>query len=89
MRRNGKWQMEARGPVMPVTFPISTDLDGELHASLDYNPGGASLVAIDPETGQIVATGATVSLVVCGSRHVDLRVVGGRPGRFSVSVTRP
>ncbi len=88
VRHNGRWRLERRGPVLPVVTDVATQLDGDFHAVLDVSPG-ATLVAVDPASGGPIATGAALSLTVCGQRTIRLRIVAPRPGPFAVTITRP
>jgi hypothetical protein len=53
-------------------------------------PRSYRLRIFDPLSGRELAAGRRVHRTVCGERSLLLRVAGdGRPGRFSLSITRP
>lgn len=89
VKRKGKWRLVARGPVLPKTFDLYTEVDGDFHGVLDISPG-ATLAVVDAATGALVASpGPAVSFTICGQRELRLRVVSSRPGPFRVSITYP
>lgn len=74
----------------PSTYErlVATPYDGVLTTTV--TPGRYRLRLVDPFSGRVLAQGRSVKHTVCGERSLLLRVVGdGRPGRFSLAITRP
>jgi hypothetical protein len=75
------------GPTVQEAL-LTTPYDGVLTATV--TPRRYRLQVVDPFTGRVLTRGTQVRRTVCGERSLLLRVVGdGRPGRFSLQISRP
>jgi hypothetical protein len=69
---------------------IATPLDGPIRLTLRTAPAARSRLELLSPTGAVVARGATVSRTVCGQRSFTARITGlGRPGRFTLAISKP
>jgi hypothetical protein len=69
---------------------IATPLDGLFRLTLRAPVGAHYRLELLGPTGTVVARGATISRTVCGQRTLTARVTrAGRPGRFSLEISKP
>jgi hypothetical protein len=92
-RRALEWKtvrMRAGVP-KPALFSVDTPLDGDLEASIENAPSGASLSVLDSSGTTVIGPVGVqqASFTVCGQRSITLRLNSSKPGSFRVSLSAP
>jgi hypothetical protein len=69
---------------------IATPLDGPVRLTLRVPAGAPYRLELLGPSGTVVGRGATISRTVCGQRTFTARITRiGRPGRFSLEISKP
>jgi hypothetical protein len=71
-----------------ATRAIQTPLDGVLTLRL-HAPAGSQITLYDANGRRFASSSSRVAATVCGARAVSAKVVAGRAGAFSVTVSTP
>ena len=92
-KRTQKWKTVRvpSGVPKPAFLTVETPLDGDLEATIENAPNGATLSVLDSSgTTAIGPVGVQhAAFTVCGQRSVTLSLRSSNPGSFSVSLSKP